>query len=112
MPRSKSSAVGDGTSSTNAGGAMSRERLAAGAYTIPDFTTGLAHYISRLSLPYSKCRACAVGETPCSRASSTAAAHKCLRNRQAGCVRAPPRLEAPVNLPHAVRNIERLSWAQ
>jgi hypothetical protein len=69
-------AVGDGISSRNAGGAMGRERRAVGVLTIRDFTTGLADSISRLSLPYSKCRACAVGETPCSRANSTAAAHK------------------------------------
>jgi hypothetical protein len=60
-------------SSTNAGGAVDRARrgLAAGA-----FATRFADSTNRFSLPYSKCKALAVWKIPCSRASSTAAAHR------------------------------------
>src|SRR3974377_55750 len=79
ITHSDRSAVGEDISFTKAGGATARERRCpdSGVIFAPrDFTTGGADSINRLSLPYSKRRACAVGEIPCSRASSAAAAHK------------------------------------
>ena len=69
--------AGDVISSTNAGGAVGHLRRGPtrGTFTTRTFAAGLADRSKRFSLPYSKCKPFAVGQTPCSRASSTAAAH-------------------------------------
>jgi len=100
----------EGISSTNAGGAMdrARRRPAAGTFIIRGFATGLADSISRFSLPCSKCGACAVGETRAfgpARPPQPASAPESAASR----VRVPPPFEAPVNLPHAVRDIRGFS---
>src|SRR6266536_1137134 len=74
--------AGDVISSRKAGGAFDpvRRSPATRAFDTRRFARrfggGLADSSSRFSLPYSKRKAWAVGETPCSRASSTAADHR------------------------------------
>src|SRR5205814_9729364 len=70
------------------------------------FVVRLAASTNCFSLPYSRRRTFEVRKTPCSRASSGSQA---LRNRQTAGVRAPPPLETPVNPPHVVGNIGKLS---
>ncbi len=60
-------------------------------------------FITRFSLPYSRCRTWPVRNTPCSRAASAAAFHKPSGNGDLPCRVLPPPLQLRINTPQSGR---------